>query len=99
MKMMIAFRWIRTPMTPIMKSAAVSASDSASTCRPPPSQHHRARNRHEQQHARQLECEQVVLEQWLGDDSDGVELLKLLSVEVTGDHELRGKPGAGDDHD
>jgi hypothetical protein len=44
MKMIIAFRWMRTPMTPIMKSAAVSASDSASTDCPPSRQDYRARD-------------------------------------------------------
>jgi hypothetical protein len=62
MKMMIAFRWTRTPITPIMKSAAVSASDSASTDSPPSSENDGAGNRDEEQNARQLEGQQIILE-------------------------------------
>src|SRR4026209_1408117 len=90
---------MRTPTTPMMKSVAVSASDSASTGRPPPSQHNRARDCNAKQHARQLECEQVVPEQWLGDSSHGVELLQLLGVEVARYDELLRKLRAGDYHD
>src|SRR5690349_16352206 len=63
MKMMIALRRVRTPTTPITKSAAESASDSASTRIPPSPKHHRPRNRHEQENARQLEREQIFIEQ------------------------------------
>src|SRR5688572_10052833 len=99
MKMMIALRWISTPMTPTMKSAAVSARDSASTGRPPSSQDDRTSDRHQQKHARQLEGEQVLSEQRFGDHAHGVQLLELLRIEVRRDHELRGKSGAQDDHD
>src|SRR5258705_5537239 len=99
MKMIMAFRWMRTPTTPMMKSAAVSASDSASTGCPPSSQNYRSRNGYEEQHTRQLEGKQIVLEQRFGDRSYGVELLKLLRVEVTGHDELFGKLGARDHHD
>src|ERR1700693_5659361 len=98
MKMMIAFRWMRTPMTPMMNSAAVSASDSASTGRPPSSQDDRASDRYEEKHARQLEREQIVLEQRRGDRSDGVELLELLLVELSRHHELLWEVGADDGH-
>src|ERR1700680_497293 len=99
MKMMIAFRWIRTPITPMMKSAAVRASDSASTGGPPPSEYDRARYGYEEKDARQLERQQVVSEEWLRDHAHGVQLPKLLLVEVARHEELLWKPGPDDHHD
>ena len=64
-----------------MNSAAVSASDSASTGCPPPREHDRACNCDEEQDACQLEREQIVLEQRLSDRAYCVQLLKLLFVE------------------
>src|SRR4051812_8322142 len=88
MKMMIAFRWTSTPITPMMKSAAVSARDSASTDGPPAPEHHRAGDGDEEQDAGELEGEQVVPEQWLRDRTDGVQLLQLLLVEITRHYQL-----------
>src|SRR5437868_369873 len=73
MKMMIAFRWMRTPITPMMNSAAVRASDSASTGCPPPRQDHGTSDGNQQQDARQLERQQIIVEQWRCDGTDGVE--------------------------
>src|SRR5437763_15340420 len=70
MKMMIALRRGRTPTTPITKSAADSASDSASTRIPPSAKHNCAGNSDEQEHTRQLEREQILVEQWTRDRSD-----------------------------
>src|SRR5437762_12998244 len=88
MKMMIALRGMRTPITPMMKSAAVRASDSASTDCSPSSEYHGADDGDEQQHARQFERQQVVLEQWRRDCSDGVQLLQLLLVEIAWHNQL-----------
>src|SRR5687768_10594690 len=99
MKMMTAFRWTRTPTTPMMKSAALSASDSASTGRPPSSQHYSSPHRDEEQHARQLERQQIIAEQRLCDTPDGVELLDLLLVEIRRHDQLLRQLGAGDHHD
>src|SRR3954464_5306322 len=99
MKMMIAFRWTRTPTTPMMKSAAVSASDSASTGGPPPAKYDGASDRHQQQNARELECQQIILEQGLGDGAHRIQLLELLLVEVARHDELLGQLGAEDHHD
>src|SRR5262249_50494012 len=68
--MMIALRRVRTPTAPIVKSTAESASDSASIDAPPPTKHYRPDDRHEQQNARQLECEEVLIEQRLRDAAD-----------------------------
>src|SRR4029453_18713754 len=67
MKMMIAFRRVSTPMAPMVNSTAESASDSASTDSPPSPDDNGAGDGHEQENARQLEREQVVREERLGD--------------------------------
>src|ERR1700737_4909182 len=90
---------MRTPITPMMKSAAVSASDSASTGCPPPRQHDGAGDRHQQEHACELEREDVIPEKRLGDDSNRVQLLELLFVEVGRPQQLLGQFGSSDDHD
>src|SRR5688572_2627094 len=72
MKMMIAFRRVRTPTTPIVNSTAEKNSASASNS-PPASrlpEHDRADDGGEEQHARDLERQQVFVEQRLGDWSD-----------------------------
>src|SRR3954469_591739 len=101
MKMMITLRWIRTPMTPMMNRAAVKKSDSASTGNPLPAatEHNRARDCHKQQHARQLERQQIVLEQRIRDYAHDIQLLQLLRVEVTRNYKLLWELGAQDDHD
>src|SRR5712664_4672126 len=90
---------MRTPITPMMKSAAVSASDSASTGCPPPCQHDRAGDRDQQEHAGELECEDVIPEERLGDSSNGVQLLELLLVEIGRHDQLLRKFCPSDDHD
>src|SRR4051812_3641422 len=65
MKMMIAFRRVSTPMAPMVNSTADSASDSASIDLSPASENHGADDGDEQQNARQLEREQVFIEERL----------------------------------
>src|SRR5512147_360047 len=69
MKMMIALRRVSTPTTPIVNSTADSVSDSTSIG-PPLAEHHGAHDRGEQQHARELEGQQVLLEEWRRDGPD-----------------------------
>src|SRR3954470_23584510 len=64
MKMMMAFRRVSTPITPIVNSTAEKKSASASIGTPLPADHHRPDNRGEQQHARDLEGEQIGREEW-----------------------------------
>src|SRR3954466_2380179 len=65
MKMMIAFRRVSTPIAPMVNSTADSASDSASIDLSPASENHGADDGDEQQNARQLEREQVFVEERL----------------------------------
>src|SRR5690242_8621110 len=68
MNTMIAFRRVNTPTTPIVNSTAEKNRASANIGhRSPSAQHHRAHNRREQQHARDLEGEKVFVEEWAGD--------------------------------
>src|SRR4029079_926666 len=90
---------MRTTTTPMMKSAAVSASDSASTDRPPTSENDRAGNCDEEEHAGQLKRQQIVLEKRRGDSSHRVQLRQLLLVEITGDDQLLRQLRAQDDPD
>src|SRR5258706_11221035 len=90
---------MRTPITPMMKSAAVNASDSASTGCPPSSEDHGPGYRNQKQHARQLERQQIIPEQWLRDHAHRVQLLELLLVEVACNDQLRWKFCLGDDND
>src|SRR5438477_5044091 len=83
---------------PMTNSAAVRTSDSASTRCPPPSKDDRTRDGNEEEHARELECQQIVLEQWLGDHAHCVQLLQLLLVEVPRHDQLLWKPRPGDYH-
>src|SRR3712207_3788495 len=62
MKMMIAFRRVRTPTTPIVNSTAEKNSASASNSPPRLAQHDRANDRHQQQHAGHFERQQVLVE-------------------------------------
>src|SRR5687768_12961537 len=79
MKMMIALRRVSTPTTPITKSSAEKKSDSASIVgSSAPAQHDGADDRDEEQHARQLEGEQILGEQGLRDRRDGAALGDLL---------------------
>src|SRR3954471_3986830 len=70
MKMMIALRRVSTPTTPIVNSTAEKNSDSASIRFPPARQGHRADDRSEQEHARDLEGEQVLVKERTGDGLD-----------------------------
>src|SRR3954468_13936177 len=63
MKMMIALRRVSTPTTPIVNRTAEKNSDSASISVPPARERHRADDRRQQQHARDLECEQIFVEE------------------------------------
>src|SRR3990172_2565849 len=65
MKIMIALRRVRTPMTPIVNRTADRARASTSIG-PPLAEHHGAHDRGEQEHARQLEGQQVLLEERRG---------------------------------
>src|SRR2546423_11564260 len=90
-----------TPTTPMMKRTAVKKRDSASTDSPlsAPTQHNGARNCDEEQHAGQLEREQVILEQRVGDYANRVQLLQLLLVEIPRHNELLWQLGAQNDQD
>src|SRR3982751_455554 len=81
------------------KSAAVSARDSASTDAPSSAEDHGAGNRHQQQHARQLEREQIVLEERRRDRAHRIQLLQLLLVEITRHNQLLREFRAKNDHD
>src|SRR4051794_951884 len=63
MKMMIAFRRVSTPTTPMVNSTAEKKSDSASIGVPPARQRDSSHDRREQQHARDLEGEQVFVKE------------------------------------
>src|SRR3954466_11302998 len=72
MKMMIALRRVSTPTTPIVNRIAEKNSDSASIDRVPAArQRDRSYDGGEQQHARDLEGEEVFVEQRSGDRCDG----------------------------
>src|SRR6478609_5845417 len=71
MKMMIALRRVSTPTTPIVNSTALKKSDSASIgFLPASAEHDGANHRREQQHARHLERQQILIEQRPGDRRD-----------------------------
>src|SRR3954466_12649395 len=70
MKMMIAFRRVSTPTTPIVNSTAEKKSDSASIGTPLLADHHRADDRREQQHAGDLEGQQIGREERRRDRAD-----------------------------
>src|SRR5258705_11055224 len=71
MKTMIALRRVSTPTTPIMNRTALKNSDSASMgTLPALAQHHGPDDRGEEQHARDLEGQQVLIEQRPGDGRD-----------------------------
>src|SRR5215207_2418491 len=82
MKMMIAFRRVSTPMTPIVNRTAESASDSASIDVSPSAENDSACDCNEQQHARQLEREQVFIEEWPRHSTYCAVLCHLLGVEA-----------------
>src|SRR3954467_7189486 len=72
MKMMIAFRRVSTPMTPMVNSTALKNSDSASIATLLAlAQHDGTHHGGEQQHARHLEGQQILMEQRTGDRRDG----------------------------
>src|SRR5690349_3125233 len=78
MKTMIALRRVSTPTTPIVNSTAEKNSDSASIgWRPPSAQRDRPDDRGQQQHAGDLEREQILLEEWSGDGCDDAGVLDL----------------------
>src|SRR5437016_14577013 len=83
----------------MMKSAAVSASDSASIDGSSTAEDDSTRDGDKEQNARQLEGKQIILEEGRGDRSYRVQLLQLLLVVVTGDNQLRRQLRPNDDHD
>src|SRR5690348_16978058 len=71
MNTMIALRRVRTPTTPIVNRTAEKNSASGSIGgRPPPAKHNRAHDRGEQQHARHLEGEEILIEKRSRDGCD-----------------------------
>src|SRR5918997_1179221 len=70
MKMMIALRRVSTPTTPIVNRTAEKNSASASNVPPRLAENDRADEGDEQEHARDLERQQVLVEQRLGDRGD-----------------------------
>src|SRR5690349_13259172 len=86
MKTMIAFRRINTPNTPITNNTAEKNSASASIRASLPTllaQHDGADDRGEEQNARHLERQQVLVEQRTGDrrnDARRVDLLRRISL-------------------
>src|SRR4051812_45695501 len=82
MKMMIAFRRVSTPTTPIVNRTAEKNSDSASIGFPASREGDGSYDGGEQQHARDLEREQVFVEQRPGDRRDGADARDLLRREV-----------------
>src|SRR5689334_8673719 len=90
MKITIALRRVSTPIAPIENSTADSASDSASIDLPPAPDDDSADDGDEQQDARQLEREQVLVEQRLRDAADRAEITNSLRVVASaGDERLR----------
>src|SRR5215208_5172080 len=83
MNTMIAFRRMRTPKTPITNSTAEKKSASASIAFTSLlAEYDRTDDCREQEHARHLECQQVLVEQRTGDWRDGSRLLDLLRGEA-----------------
>src|SRR5689334_15117269 len=82
MNTMIALRRISTPNTPITNSTAEKKRASASILflrlALLSAQHHRAHDGRQQQHARDLEGQEIIVEQRTGDRSDRAGLLDLL---------------------
>src|SRR5688572_972527 len=100
MKMMIALRRTRTPMAPMVKSTADNASDSASIDASSPSADDDSTDDgHEQQDARQLEREEVLVEERLRDASYRTEGADGVRIVATARRERLGKPGGHERHD
>src|SRR4051812_32901086 len=78
MKMMIAFRRVSTPTTPIANSTAEKKSDSASIGLPSAGQRHRADDGGEQQDAGDFKGQQILVEERTGDWLNGAHRLDLL---------------------
>src|SRR5690348_6477458 len=71
MNTMIALRRISTPKTPIVNSTAEKKSASASIVLSALfAEEHRAHDRREQEHARHLERQEILIEQWSGHRRD-----------------------------
>src|SRR5689334_9898473 len=96
MKMMIALRRNSTPATPIVKSTAENGSArSKSILELPLRQDDGAHDRGEEQHARDLEGNQVGVEQRIGDGADDA-LMLLQRLDGAGrqlDRRREGRPG------
>src|SRR6185503_13083575 len=92
MKMMIAFRRVSTPTTPIVNSTAEKNSDSFSIGASP-SQDHCPDDRGEEQDAGQLEGEQILGEQRPGDRGDGA-----VPRDVRGQRARRQRQRIGETH-
>src|SRR5437867_13450933 len=98
MKMMIAFRRVSTPTTPIVNSTAEKKSASASIGhRPSLAQHHRPDDRGQQEYARDLEREEVFVEQGARDRRDDASELHLARHVVWRDRRLHVGPCQHDD--
>src|SRR6185312_9137137 len=92
MNTMIALRRINTPNTPITNSTAEKNSASASILFSALlTQQHRSDHRREQQHARDLESQQVFVEQRACDRRDGATLLDLLRGKALGQCQIEGR--------
>src|SRR5687767_6696322 len=98
MKITIALRRVSTPIVPIVKSTAESANDSASIGASPASDHHGADDGHEQQNARELECEQVLVEQRLGNAAHRAKVADGDRIVATARRERLREPSPGEDH-
>src|ERR671915_482904 len=87
MKMMMALRRVSTPMTPMVNRTAEKNSASASNSPSWLPEDDGTDDRDEQQHARHLECQQILVEQRPGDRRDHPALRHLLRRLSLGDSE------------
>src|SRR5215218_1494542 len=92
MKMMMAFRRVSTPITPMVNRTALKKRDSASIgALLPLAEHHRAHDGGEQEDARHLEGQQVLVEEGAGEGGDGAG-----PVELAPQRALRQRQRLGD---
>src|SRR3954447_25405756 len=88
MKMMIALRRVSTPITPIVNRTALKNSDSVSIRTVPPlAEHHGADDGGEQEHARHLEGQQVLVEQGAGERGDRPGASELAGQRILGERQ------------
>src|SRR3954468_14626889 len=98
MKITIALRRVSTPMAPMVKSTADNARDSASIDASPAPEHDGADDGHEQENARQLEREQILIEERLGDTADGAEVANRVGIVAGTRNERLRQSFAGEHH-